>query len=156
MRFLPVFFPPERCLGHAAVHAQPVPVDAFEVVVGHQARLPHGEEDSRLDPVLEAVVGGRAGAIASGIERFPLAASAQHEKDRFHTDAIRRARTAAAEAMGVFMFGQEEGHGLPQFIRDTPGFGDGTVVHDKLTHKDPAAVHPQLHSDFIARRWLIG
>src|SRR5919197_1292889 len=38
--FLPVFFPPERRLGHAAVHTQPTPVDFFQVVVFEQARLP--------------------------------------------------------------------------------------------------------------------
>src|SRR5215469_16527546 len=46
--FLPVFFPPEGRLGHAPVHAQPLPVDAFAVVVGHQADLPHLLEDAGL------------------------------------------------------------------------------------------------------------
>src|SRR5262245_13362470 len=42
--FFPVFFPPEGGLGHAAVHAQPGPVDALQLVVEHQASLPHGQE----------------------------------------------------------------------------------------------------------------
>src|SRR6516165_8759363 len=56
--FLPVFFPPEGCLGHAPVHRQPGPVDPLPVVVGHQAGLPHGLEDAFFHPALEAVVGG--------------------------------------------------------------------------------------------------
>src|SRR5579859_6653702 len=53
--FLPVFFPPEGCLGHAPVHRQPVPIDAFEAVIFQQARLPHFKEDTLLNPKLEAV-----------------------------------------------------------------------------------------------------
>src|SRR5665213_1769609 len=60
--FLPVFFPPERCLRHAPVHRQPGPVDSLPVVVSHQARLPHRQKDARLHPLLEAVVGRGAGA----------------------------------------------------------------------------------------------
>src|SRR3954453_18827821 len=56
--FLPVFFPPERRFGLAAVQPQPGPVDAFPAVVGEQASLPQGLEDAGLDPLLEAVVGG--------------------------------------------------------------------------------------------------
>src|SRR6516164_9743477 len=82
--FLPVFSPPEGRLGHAPVHAQPAPVDALQVVVGHQARLPQGLEDAILDPALEAVVGGGAGAEAGGVQRLPLAAGAEHEEDGFH------------------------------------------------------------------------
>src|SRR5437867_1220455 len=74
--FFPVFFPPERCLGHTPVHAQPGPVDAFPIVVGHQARFPHGQENARRDPFLEAVVGRGAGTELGGIERFPLATGA--------------------------------------------------------------------------------
>src|ERR671927_297061 len=44
--FLPVFFPPEGCLGHAPVHAQPTPIDALETVIFEQAGLPHLQEDS--------------------------------------------------------------------------------------------------------------
>src|SRR5438067_1547224 len=54
----PVFFFSQRGLGHAAVHAQPGPVDAHEVVILQQALLPEGQKDARLDPLLEAVVGG--------------------------------------------------------------------------------------------------
>src|SRR5579871_6512560 len=59
--FLPVFFPPERCLGHATVHAHPGPVDPFEFVVGQEAHLPHLQKHSALDPFLEAVMSCRTG-----------------------------------------------------------------------------------------------
>src|SRR5262245_19536697 len=44
--FRPVFFPPEGRLSHAAVHGQPRPVDAHEVVVLQEARLPELQEDA--------------------------------------------------------------------------------------------------------------
>src|SRR5947207_1134007 len=75
--FLPVFFPPEGRLGHAPVHVQPRPVDALEEVVLQQAGLPELQEDAGRDPLLEAVVGGRAGAELGGVQRLPLAAGAQ-------------------------------------------------------------------------------
>src|SRR5436853_904550 len=75
--FLPVFFPPERRLGHAPVHAQPGPVQAHQVVVGHQAGLPHVQEDAGLDPLLEAVMGRRSRAELGGVECLPLTAGAE-------------------------------------------------------------------------------
>src|SRR3712207_7670064 len=30
--FRPVFFPPERCLRHRSIHAQPLPVDALQLL----------------------------------------------------------------------------------------------------------------------------
>ncbi len=74
--FLPVFFPPEGCLGHAPVHRQPGPVDPFPVVVGHQAVLPELLEDAGLDPFLEAVVSRGRGAKLGGPQSFPLTAGA--------------------------------------------------------------------------------
>src|SRR5262249_9150013 len=74
--FGPVFFPPERGLAHRPVHGQPRPVDAHEVVVLQKARLPELQEDAGLNPLLEAVVGRRAGADAGGVQGLPLAAGA--------------------------------------------------------------------------------
>src|SRR5262245_20148460 len=54
--FLPVFFPPEGCLGHAPVHTQPIPIEPLQAVVFEQARLPQRQEDAVPDPLLEAVV----------------------------------------------------------------------------------------------------
>src|SRR5205807_6985359 len=90
--FLPVFFPPERRLGHAPVHAQPGPVDPLPVVVGHQAFLPHLLEDARRDPLLEAIMGGGTRTKAGGVQRRPLTAAAQHEEDGLQAHAVRRTR----------------------------------------------------------------
>jgi hypothetical protein len=129
--FFPVFFPPEGCLGHAPVHRQPGPVDAFQVVVGHQTRLPQGLENAGFDPFLEAVVGGGSGAELGGIERLPLAAGAQDVQDGFHAEAIVLARAPAAEAMRVLVLGEEELNGCPEVVGDTPVVGDGTSVHSQ-------------------------
>src|SRR5947209_4598380 len=104
--FLPVFFPPERCLGHAPVHTQPGPVDPLPLVVGQQARLPHFLEDAGRDPFLEAVMRGGTGAKAGGVQGLPLTAGAEDEEDGLHADAVGGPRPAAAEAMRVLVFGE--------------------------------------------------
>src|SRR5439155_25556541 len=75
--FFPVFFPPERRLGHAPVHRQPGPVNALQAVVLQQPGLPHLEEDAFADVFLEAVVGRGAGAEDGGAQGLPLAAGAE-------------------------------------------------------------------------------
>ena len=105
--FLPVFFPPEGRLGHAPVHTQPIPVDALPVVVGHQAVLPERLEEAGTHPLLEAVVGRGPRAEAGGVQSLPLASGTQHEQDCFQANTVGRARTAAAEAMRVFVFGEQ-------------------------------------------------
>ena len=128
--FLPVFFPPEGRLGHAAVHAQPGPVDAFPVVVGQQARLPHLLEDTRRDPLLEAIVGGGTWAKAGGVEGLPRAAGAEDEEDGLHAQAVGSPRPAAAETMSVFVFREQQGDALPQVVWDMP------LVHSGHIHKN--------------------
>src|ERR687886_2322448 len=59
--FGPVFFPPKRCLRHRSVHTQPVPVNALQLVKLFHSCKPEFLEDPRLDPLLEAVVGGGLG-----------------------------------------------------------------------------------------------
>ncbi len=127
--FLPVFFPPERRLGHAPVHALPGPVDPVPLVVGQQARLPHPLEDAGRDPFLEAVMGGGAWAEPGGVQGLPLTARAEHEEDGLHAHAIRGPRPAPAEAMRVFVFGEQQGDAVPQVVRDMP------LVHDGHIHK---------------------
>src|SRR5262245_18036751 len=130
--FLPVFFPPQRGLGRAPVHAQPRPVDPPPVVVGQEAVLPQRQEDALLDPQLEAVVGGGAGAEAGGGQRLPLAAGAQHEQDRLHAGAFVGARLGAAEGVGVGVLGDEQGDGVPQVVGDAP-----LVLHTRAGHAGP-------------------
>ena len=132
--FLPVFFPPEGRLGHAPVHRQPIPVEALVVVVGHQAGLPHGLEDPLLDPELEAVVGGGAGDEPGGVQGLPLAAGPQDEEDGLHTHAVGGAGAAAAEAVRVLVFGNQQGDDLPQVIGDAPFVGDRSFFHAGTYH----------------------
>ena len=127
--FRPVFFPPERRLGHAAVHAQPAPVDALQVVVGHQARLPQRQEHAGLCPLLEAVMGRGAGAELGGVQRLPGDAGAQHKEDGVQAHPVRGARLTAAEGMGVHMLGQGPFDLRPEVIRNAPGLGTFEVVH---------------------------
>src|SRR5262249_32814063 len=103
--FLPVFFPPKGCLGHAPVHAQPGPVDALPVVIGHQPRLPQGQEDALLYPALEAVMGGGAGAEAGDVDCLALAAGAEGEEDGLHAEVVGCGWLAAAEGMSVLALG---------------------------------------------------
>ena len=126
---MPVFFPPERCLGHAPVHAQPGPVDAREAVVVEQALLPELEEDAGGDPLLEAVVGGGTRAKLGSIEGLPLAAGAEDIEDGVGTDPIRSTGPSAAEAVRIHMLGQEDLQHLPQLIGDAPVVGDSRSVH---------------------------
>lgn len=127
--FLPVFFPPEGRLGHAPVHAQPLPVDALQAVVLRKPRLPQGQEDAGRDPLPEAVVGGGAGAELGGAQSLPLAAGAQGEEDRAHAHPVRGAGAAAAEGMGVHVAGEVHLDLGPQAIGDAPGVGNGVLVH---------------------------
>jgi hypothetical protein len=127
--FLPVFFPPEGCLGQAPVHAQPGPVNAFEAVVFEQALLPPGEEDAGFDPFLEAVVGGGAGAELGGIEGLPLNAGTEDKEDGVGTNAVGGAGASAAVRMGVHMFGDEQLQHFPEFIGNAPLLGDVAQVH---------------------------
>src|SRR5512147_2344080 len=65
--FLPVFFPPERGLGHGPVHRLPPPSDPLQPVVLGQAELPEPGEHPGLGPLLEPAVGRGVGADAGGV-----------------------------------------------------------------------------------------
>jgi hypothetical protein len=82
---------------------------------------------------LKAIVGSGSGAELGGVESFPLAAGAQHEEDGFHTDTVGFAGATAAEAVGVFVFGQQQSDGFPEIIGDTPIVRDGSFVHSRVS-----------------------
>jgi hypothetical protein len=104
--FLPVFFPPKGRLGHAPIQAQPGPVDALQAIVLKQAGPPHVQEDAGADVLLEAVVGGGAGAKLGGVQGLPLAAGPEDEEDGVQADAVGGTGFAAAEGMRVHMRGE--------------------------------------------------
>src|SRR5207302_9588385 len=79
--FLPVFFPPERCLGHAPIPAQPRPVDALPFILGHQATFPHPLKTTRLHPLLKTVMGRGLGPAPRGIELLAVTHGSQHEEN---------------------------------------------------------------------------
>src|SRR5262245_26363272 len=138
--FLPVFFPTERRLGHAAVHAQPRPVDALQAVVVEQAQLPELEEDAGLDPLLEAVVGRGTRAIRGGVQRLPLAAGAEDEEDGVGADAVGGARPAAAEGVRVVVGGDAQLHEFPQGIGDAPVVRNRLGVHSSASYAIAKAI----------------
>jgi hypothetical protein len=131
--FLPVFFPPERGLGHRPVGGQPLPVDPLAEVVLQQAGLPQLEEHAGPHPLLEAVVGGGALADPGRVQGLPLAARAQDEEDPVHAGPVGDAGPAAAEAVGVHPGRQEHLQVAPERVRDPPA-----VVRPPLRHQTPS------------------
>ena len=121
--FLPVFFPPERGLGHGPVHGQPPPIEPLQLVVLQQALLPELGEDASLHPLLEAAVGGALGADAGRRQRAPLAAGAQREEDGIHGLAISDAWVVAAEGVGL-AGRQQRLDAPPQGVGDAPAVID--------------------------------
>jgi hypothetical protein len=145
--FLPVFFPPERRLGHAPVQAHPGPVDPFPVIVGQQARLPQLLEDTSRDPFLEAIMGRGTWAKAGSVQSLPLTAGAEHEEDGFHAHSVRRTRPTATEAMRIFVFGKQQREVFPQVVREMPLVHDGHVHKSSVLHGCTSCV--QLPGDNI-------
>ncbi len=136
----PTFFPPEGRLGHAPVHAQPGPVDPHEEVVLQQARLPELVKDASLDPLLEAVVGRRAGAELGGVQRLPGDAGAQDEEDGVGAHPVGGARSAPAEAVGVLVLGQQRVQLLPEEVGEAPIGGVFQVERRLSGHRDPSCI----------------
>jgi hypothetical protein len=105
-----------------------------KVVVGHQARLPHRLEDTGGDPFLEAIMGGGTRAKARGVQSLPLTTGAEYEEDGLHTDAVGGPRPAAAETMGVLVFGKQQREAFPQVVRDMPLIHDGHIHIKGVVH----------------------
>jgi hypothetical protein len=99
--FGPVFFPPEWRLGHRAVHAQPVPVNALQLVKLCHSRVPELQEDVRGDPLLKPVVCGGLGTSLGLVQGFPLAARPEDVKHGIGTAAIRDTGPPAPKAMPI-------------------------------------------------------
>jgi hypothetical protein len=90
-------------------------------------------EDAGLDPLLKAVMGGGSGAELGGVQRLPLATGTQDEEDGLHADAVGLSGSSAAEAMGVWVFGEQGSDGLPEIIGDAPVVRDGSFVHGRAS-----------------------
>src|SRR5258708_32084359 len=114
----PVFFPAQRRFGHRPVHTQPLPVNATEFIKLLNSGLPECEEDSRLHPLLKAIIGCRVRTQLGLIQGLPLATRSQHVEDGIGTVAIRHPWASSPKAMGIHMHRQQRLQLRPQLIRD--------------------------------------
>src|SRR4029450_6224279 len=83
-------------------------------------------EHPGLGPLLEASVGTTLGADPRGVQRFPLAAGAQHKENGVHGAAVVHARVMATERGGLSQ-GDQRLHLGPEFVREAPTI----IVHDQ-------------------------
>ena len=131
--FLPVFFPPEGCFGHAPVHTQPFPVNALQTVILQESGLPQRQEYAVGHPLLEAIVGSGPRAELRRVQRLPLATGAQDEENGVHAHPIGRAWPTAAKAMGIHVLRQVDCDLDPEIIGDTPLIGNEVRFHGLLS-----------------------
>ena len=89
----------------------------------------------------------RRGARAKdgGIERLPGAASAEHEEDGIHTDAVGRGRFAAAKGMGIHARRNQPFDLRPEVIGDAPGFGTFQfwLIHGSELYNSACCLKPK-------------
>jgi len=78
-------------------------------------------------------MGGRSGAKDGSVQGFPLAAGTENEEDSIQTDAIGGTGLAAAERMGVDVFGDKPGDFLPQVVGDAPAVVSSGEGHDSVS-----------------------
>jgi hypothetical protein len=124
----PVFSPTQRCLRHHAVECLPVPLDAFQFLIGEEPTDPKLPEDPGPGPLLEAPVRGTFRTDAGGRQSVPLAAGTQDEEKGVHGRAVRHARVMAAQ--GVRFPWRDQWLDLgPEFIGYPP-----TIVSNHQSH----------------------
>src|SRR5579859_4824487 len=109
---------PERGFGHRAVDGLPLPLDAFDLIVVSQARLPQSFEEAFLLPFLKAIVDRRA---CSQLTRksVPLDAGAQHVDHRLEGRAV--GQTWASSFRMRRRWWDQRLDFAPQFITHFPG-----------------------------------
>src|SRR3984957_4195056 len=115
--FGPVISPPERRLGHAAVHALPTPVHAHRLVIRGEGRRPGVLEHARLFPLTKVVVerAGRAELLTG--QGMPVDTRPQHEEDAgCNALEIHRARPATLRIQDRQPWLKQ----LPQLLRQFP------------------------------------
>jgi hypothetical protein len=155
--FFPVFFPPERCFGHAPVHAQPRPVQPLQAIIFEQTSFPHFQKHPGDDPFLKAIMGCGTGTNACGIQRFPLATGPQDEENAVHTFAVGGAWPTAAKPMGVPMLGQHHLDFFPEVVGNAPIVGGDRDFHACASMiRQLVRISVQLHAFFIGPKGLFG
>src|SRR5262245_11099884 len=110
---------PERGLGHRPIYRLPLPVDALELVVLHQARPPQLLEEAARLPFLEAAVRGAAAAARLLGQCVPLHPSPQHAEDGAEAGAVIDARAASPQAGQLWRNVRLDA--CPEGIADFPG-----------------------------------
>ena len=97
----PLFFPAQGRLAHAPVCAQIPPVHPGQrVILGHRQR-PQPLPDACFHPFHEPVVRRAVRTNPRRVQRPPLAAGAQQEKNRVRAVAVRAPGAPTAEAVRV-------------------------------------------------------
>src|SRR5712691_1631973 len=114
--FGPVFFPSTRRLGHRAVHAQPGPVNALELVKLCHPRWPALQENARFDPRLKPVMGSGFGTSLGLVQGFPLASRPEDVKHGIGTAAISDTGPPTPKAMCMHMYRKQGFQDGPQRI----------------------------------------
>ena len=97
----------QRRFGDGAVHAQPGPIEALELIELVDARSPKLQKHVGLDPLLVAVMGSGVRTQLGLIQALPLAARAQHIENSVCAQTVGNAGTSAAKAVDVNLDGQQ-------------------------------------------------
>jgi hypothetical protein len=127
--FLPVFFPPEGCLGHASIHTQPFPVETLQTVILQESGLPQRQKHAVGHPLLEAIVGSGPWAELRRVQGLPLATGTQNEENGVHAHPIGCAWTPTAETMRIHVLRQVDCDLDPEIIGDAPLIGNEVRFH---------------------------
>ena len=112
--FRPVFFPPERCLGHGPVHRLPFPFDPLQLVIFFQRGFPEFRERSSFDQNLKIRV-SRAPRSKFRWQSLPLTAGSQDIKNPVQNGPPRRTRASTFLALPIL--GQQRFDPGEQLIR---------------------------------------
>jgi len=99
------------------------------LVILQEPLLPEFPKHARRGPFLKAAVGGAAVTDPGGIQRVPLAAGAQHEKDRIQGPARVDRRAMAPQGMRLARREQRV-DALPECVGNPPAI----VLHVILFH----------------------
>ena len=148
--FFPVFFPAQRRFGHRPVHALPLPVDAFQLVVFGQGELPQLLEHAPFHPLLEIGVNRAAGAELLG-HRLPLAAGGQHIQNAGHHVSHRQSRAAA---LATRLVNRE--HQIDPFPQSIGNLGETLTTIDAATRTSVQVENetPQPALRMLAATWF--
>ena len=131
--FLPVFFPPEGCLGHASIHTQPFPVDALQTVILQESGLPQRQKHAVGHPLLEAIVGSGPRAELRRVQGLPLATGTQDEENGVHAHPIGSAWPTTTKAMRIHVLRQVDCDLDPEIIGNAPLIGNEVRFHVLLS-----------------------